>query len=156
MEWCDAQDLANASEERVADALAGRSFSVLVADDMPPIRADFTLTEHALSNLLLNAAVHTPQGTPVALRAGVCEDGRRVFFSVEDWGPGLPPGFDVQTMAKFSRGGATNPGGLGLGLSIVRGFMAAQGGEVTATPKEGRGALFTVYLPHSAPHPEET
>ena len=156
MEWCDAQDLVNASAEGVADAMADRPFAVAVADDMPPIRADFTLTEHALSNLLLNAAVHTPPGTPVVLKAGICEDGRRVFFSVEDWGPGLPPGFDVQALAKFSRGGTANPGGLGLGLSIVRGFMAAQGGEVTTTPKAGRGALFTVYLPHSAPHPEET
>jgi two-component system sensor histidine kinase KdpD len=49
---------------------------------------------------------------------------------------------------KFQRGDAARVGGLGLGLSIIRGFVSAQGGEVVAGENPGGGAVFTVYLPH--------
>jgi two-component system sensor histidine kinase KdpD len=52
---------------------------------------------------------------------------------------------------KFQRGDAARAGGLGLGLSIIRGFVAAQGGEVVAGENPGGGAVFTVYLPFT-PH----
>jgi two-component system sensor histidine kinase KdpD len=49
---------------------------------------------------------------------------------------------------KFQRGDAAHAGGLGLGLSIVRGFVVAQEGEIVAGDNPGGGAVFTVYLPH--------
>jgi two-component system sensor histidine kinase KdpD len=52
---------------------------------------------------------------------------------------------------KFQRGDAARAGGLGLGLSIIRGFVAAQGGEVVAGENPGGGAVFTVYLPFTPP-----
>ena len=52
---------------------------------------------------------------------------------------------------KFTRGDAARAGGLGLGLSIIRGFVVAQGGDVVAGENPGGGAVFTVYLPY-APH----
>ncbi len=154
MEWCDARDLVNAVVEGVSDALAGRAFTVTIPDDLPPVRADFALTEHALSNLLLNAAVHTPPRTPVSLSVGLDEGGRRVFFTVTDKGPGLPPRMRERLFQKFERGNSTRSGGLGLGLSIVRGFVTAQGGEIVARDNSDQGCSFTIYLPHSTPQPE--
>ncbi len=52
---------------------------------------------------------------------------------------------------KFQRGDAARAGGLGLGLSIIRGFVVAQGGEVVVGQNPGGGAVFTVYLPYT-PH----
>jgi two-component system sensor histidine kinase KdpD len=52
---------------------------------------------------------------------------------------------------KFQRGDAARAGGLGLGLSIIRGFVVAQGGEIVAGENPGGGAVFTVYLPYSPP-----
>ena len=46
---------------------------------------------------------------------------------------------------------AARAGGLGLGLSIIRGFVTAQGGEIVVGENPGGGAVFTVYLPHT-PH----
>ena len=43
---------------------------------------------------------------------------------------------------KFQRGDAARAGGLGLGLSIIRGFVAAQGGEVVAGENPGGGRRF--------------
>jgi two-component system sensor histidine kinase KdpD len=107
--------------------------------------------EQVLANLLLNAALHTPGGTPIFLAAGVDGARSRVFFTVADRGPGLPPEMREHLFKKFQRGDAARAGGLGLGLSIIRGFVAAQGGDVVAGENPGGGAVFTVYLP-CTPH----
>lgn len=151
LDWCDARDLANATADSVRDALAAHPLEIIVPEDLPPVRADFALTEQALANLLLNAARHTPAGTPVTLTAGLERGGRRMFFAVADRGPGFSADKSEQLFRKFERGAAAHAGGLGLGLSIVRGFVAAQGGEAVAGANPGGGAVFTVYLPHAAP-----
>jgi len=154
VDWCDARDLVNAANDGVRDALTGHPLTVAVPEDLPPIRADFALTEHALANLLLNAALHTPAGTPIRISAGLSADGRQAFFTVADRGPGLPAPLRARLFQKFSRGETAGAGGLGLGLSIARGFLAAQGGEIIAGENPGGGATFSIYLPHSAPQPD--
>jgi two-component system, OmpR family, sensor histidine kinase KdpD len=154
LDWCDARDLINAASEGLRDALASHSFSVSVPEDMPPIRADFALTEHALANLLLNAALHTPPGTAIAASAGISPDGRQAYFTVADRGPGMPIELRARLFQKFTRGNAARAGGLGLGLSIARGFLAAQGGDLFVDENPGGGAVFTIYLHHSTPQPD--
>jgi two-component system, OmpR family, sensor histidine kinase KdpD len=151
LDWCDAGDIVNAAVEGTRDALAGHPLSVAVPDDMPPVRADFALTEHVLANLLLNAAIHTPPATPVFLTAGIEPGGRRMFFTVADHGPGFSPAVRDRLFKKFIQDDDTRTAGLGLGLSIVRGFVMAQGGEVVAGENPGGGAMITVYLPHPPP-----
>jgi two-component system sensor histidine kinase KdpD len=151
LDWCDAHDLVNAALDGVRDSLEGHPLEVVVPDDLPPVRADFALTEQALANLLLNAARHTPDGTPVFLTAGLERDGRRAFFTVADRGPGFPLAMRERLFKKFERGDAARAGGLGLGLSLVRGFVSAQGGEIVVGENPGGGAVFTIYLPHRAP-----
>ncbi|WP_218938694.1 sensor histidine kinase [Oleiharenicola lentus] len=151
LDWCDARDLVNAAVDGVRDSLAVHPLEIVVPEDLPPLRMDFALTEQALANLLLNAARHTPDGTPVFLTAGLERDGRRVFFTVADRGPGFPLAMRERLFKKFERGDAARAGGLGLGLSLVRGFVTAQGGEVMVGENPGGGAVFTIYLPHTAP-----
>ena len=151
LDWCDARDIVNAAVDGVRDALAGHPLEVILPEDLPPVRLDFALTEQALANLLLNATLHTPAGTPVFLAAGLERGGQRVFFTVADQGPGFPAAMAERLFKKFTRGDAARAGGLGLGLSIVRGFVSAQGGEVVVGENPGGGAVFTIYLPHRAP-----
>jgi two-component system sensor histidine kinase KdpD len=151
LDWCDAHDLVNAAIEGTRDALAGHPLETVVPDDMPPVRADFALMEQSLANLLLNASRHTPDGTPVFLTAGVERGGQRIFFTVADQGPGFPLEMRERLFKKFERGDAARAGGLGLGLSIVRGFVVAQGGEIMVGANPGGGAVFTVYLPNTPP-----
>jgi len=151
LDWCDARDLVNAALEGVRDALAGHPLEVVLPEDMPPVRADFALTEQALANLLLNASRHTPAGTAVFLTAGIERSGTRAFFTVADRGPGFPLGMRERLFKKFERGDAAKAGGLGLGLSIVRGFIVAQGGDIVVGENPGGGAVFTIYLPHRPP-----
>ena len=151
LDWCDPQDLVNAAVSAAADTLSGRALEIVVPERMPFVRADFALTEQVLVNLLLNAALHTPPNTPVSITAGIEPGGQRALFSVGDRGPGFPPDLREELFKKFARGHAAAPGGLGLGLSIVRGFIAAQGGEVSLGDNPGGGAKITLYLPHFAP-----
>ena len=106
--------------------------------------------EQVIANLLLNAALHTPQGTPIFLAAGIDRSKSRIFFTVADRGPGLPAAMRERLFQKFQRGDAARAGGLGLGLSIIRGFVTAQGGDVVAGENPGGGAVLTVYLPYKA------
>ena len=153
LDWCDPHDLVNAAADSVRDSLSGHPFDTSIPDEMPLFRADFALMEQVIANLLLNAAFHTPEGTPIFLAAGVEEAKQRVYFTVADRGPGLPEAMKDRLFKKFQRGDEARAGGLGLGLSIIRGFVVAQGGEVVAGQNPGGGAVFTVYLPY-APHGE--
>lgn len=150
LDWCDPHDLVNAARDGVQDSLDGHPLEVSVPADMPLFRADFALMEQVIANLLLNAALHTPPGTPIFLAAGVDGARQKVFITVADRGPGLPPTMHDRLFKKFQRGDAARAGGLGLGLSIIRGFVVAQGGDVVAGENPGGGAVFTVYLPFSA------
>lgn len=153
LDWCDARDLIHAARRAVGPALDGRPFQLFLPDDLPLVRADAPLMEQALSNLLLNAALHTPPGSPITVAAGLDSSGpaARFVFTISDRGPGLPPEVRGRLFQKFQRGPAARAGGLGLGLSIVRGFMNAQGGDVSAGDASGGGARFTLTLPHFSP-----
>ena len=152
-DWCDARDLVNAALAGVGEALAANPVEVAIPEELEPVWADFALTEQVLANLLLNAAVHTPAGTPIFVTAGIEGGGKRVFLLVADRGPGFPPSLKSRLFKKFERGDAARAGGLGLGLSIVRGFVAAQQGEIVLGENPGGGSVFTVYLPRRTPQP---
>lgn len=151
LDWCDARDIVNAARRAVGQTLEGRPFKTEIPATMPLFRADPAMMEQAVSNLLINAVRHTPEGTPILVRTGIELRSDWIFLTVADRGPGLPPELRDSIFQKFKRGKNAHAGGLGLGLSIVRGFAIAQGGTVVARPNPGGGACFTIYLPYG-PH----
>lgn len=152
LDWCDAGDLINSSFDAVRDSLIEHRVEISLPPDLPPVRLDFQLTEQAVANLLLNVARHTPTGTQVFVTAGLSMPGPRFYLTVADNGPGLPDSLKDRLFQKFARGDASRAGSMGLGLSIVRGFIVAQGGEVVVGGQPEHGAVFTIYLPQ----PEKT
>jgi two-component system, OmpR family, sensor histidine kinase KdpD len=155
MEWCDPADIVNDALDNVRDAFEGRELKIDLPGNLPPVRADHALTEQALSNLLINAAQHTPEGTPVTVTAAVSAEGDYVVFSVADRGPGIPDGQKERVFQKFVRGDAAKSGGVGLGLSIVRGFVQAQGGSVQVSDNPGGGTVFRINLKLDKTIPEK-
>jgi len=149
LDWCDAHDLIAVARRHVNEALEGRTVRLDLPADLPLFRGDAPLLEQVLANLMLNAARHTPPGCFIRVAAGVVRG--RLFISVADNGPGLPPEIVADPFQRFRRGPNARTGGLGLGLSIVRGFVVAQGGEVTAANSPEGGACFTVCLPLTSP-----
>ena len=129
--------------------------ALVVPGDEPRLR-------QVAGNLLANARIHTPEGTPVHVR--VRDSDGQAVLEVADEGPGLPPGDEGRVFERFYRADAARTrispgangaaGGTGLGLSIVAAIVAAHGGTVQAgSPPSGRGAYFMVALPMTPPPP---
>jgi K+-sensing histidine kinase KdpD len=149
LDWCDGHDLAAAARRAVESRLEGHVLTLEFPPDFPIFLADAGLMEQAIAHLILNAAVHTPASTRIRVTAGTSEDSKDIFIAVADDGPGISAELRERIFEKFSRGHGARAGGLGLGLSIVRGFMLAQGGKVSVeSPPEG-GTRFTLSLPYS-------
>ena len=73
-------------------------------------------------------------------------------LTVEDDGPGLPPGDPELLFAKFQRGRRESEvPGAGLGLAICRAAIEAHGGRISASPRPGGGARFEMTLPAREP-----
>jgi len=122
-----------------------RSISLAVAAPVL-VDGDAARLRQIFDNLLRNAVVHTPHGTPVKVSAR--STGRRVIVTVADEGPGLEPEQAQRLFDRFYRGSEARTGeGTGLGLSIVAALAAAHGGEATVTSSPGQGTVFTVDLP---------
>jgi two-component system, OmpR family, sensor histidine kinase KdpD len=151
LDWCDPRDLVNAAIKGSEDVLKHHPYEIHLPDDLPPILADFTLTEQAIGNLIVNSALHTPAGTHIYVTAGIDRDATRAFFTIADDGPGFPQEMKDRLFKKFARGDAAKAGGLGLGLSIVRGFILAQGGDIAIGENPNGGAITTLFLPFQAP-----
>jgi two-component system OmpR family sensor kinase len=101
-------------------------------------------------NLIENALIHTPAGTPVTV--SVRQEGADAVLEVADRGPGVPHELRERVFERFARGSgdAAPSGGSGLGLAIVRAVTAAHGGHVEIRDAEGGGARFVVTLPAEA------
>lgn len=135
----------DASEAARLDAKArGCPFAVAVVDPLLALDADRELLLAALANLLHNAFKFTHHHTEVTLNAYAA--GERILIDVSDNCGGLPPGNAEKMFAPFMQGG-NDKSGLGLGLSIARQSVIADGGELTVKDIPGVGCTFTISLP---------
>jgi two-component system OmpR family sensor kinase len=101
-----------------------------------------------VDNLLTNARVHTPAGTPVDVRLAAEEEG--VVLEVADEGPGVPAEEADRIFERFyrtDRSRARSQGGAGLGLAIVRSVLELHGGAVSYRARQTGGSVFRVVLP---------
>ncbi len=151
LDWCDVGDLIHVTVRSLERELAGRDVKIEVAEKMPLARLDFTLMQQALANLLLNASVHTPAGTPILIQAR--QEPERLVLNVLDQGPGLPPDLLTRVFDKFVRAPNAPAGGSGLGLAIVKGFVEAHGGRISAANRPAGGAMFTMKIPQTEKPP---
>jgi K+-sensing histidine kinase KdpD len=120
-----------------------------VEPDLPTLSVDSRAIVEAVYNLLDNAAKYSPTGTDIHISATRKDD--RVRFSIEDEGPGIPESERESVFERFYRSEKPNgrPGGLGMGLAIVRGIIEAHGGQIWVESGR-RGARFVFELPITA------
>jgi two-component system sensor histidine kinase KdpD len=144
-EWCDVRELLQSATEIERESISGRDIRLDVPENIPLALVDHTLIEQAVAKLLANAGSHTPSRLPIEIDAEY-KDGQLVI-SVSDRGPGFPMESVERVFEKFYQGDGRKTGGLGLGLSIARGFVEAHGGKLTAENRDGGGARFIIRLP---------
>jgi signal transduction histidine kinase len=105
-------------------------------------------------NLLGNAIKYTPEGGSIWVK--VVQEGADIVFRVEDTGIGIAPEMLPRIFELFTQERAASdlvPGGLGVGLAMVREIAELHGGTVQArSAGEGKGSEFTVRLPAIAPN----
>ena len=123
------------------------SISVECPGDLK-IKADFTLLQIAVSNLIGNAVKYGGDGVAVAISAKRDAAGR-IVVSVSDTGPGIAPENLPRLFERFYRvdkGRSRAQGGTGLGLAIVKHVAALHGGDVFVRSAVGKGTEFSIVL----------
>jgi PAS domain S-box-containing protein len=125
------------------------SIKVSLPERSIPLHADPVRLEQVFSNLISNAAKYTPPGGHIRITGE--RRGDIVAISVKDDGIGISPEMLPRLFQIFSQGERaleSSQGGLGVGLSLVRGLLELHGGRVEAKSDGiGKGSEFTVHLP---------
>jgi two-component system sensor histidine kinase KdpD len=120
--------------------------AVDVPDDLPLVQADPGLLERVLANLLDNAVRHDETGGPIEVSATA--GGMSARLKVVDHGPGVPEEQRERLFEAFQRlDEQATPKGVGLGLTVARGFMDAMGGVLIADGSSGGGLTMRLRLP---------
>jgi PAS domain S-box-containing protein len=135
-------------DHRAAIAAAGLSLEVSLPAEPALVVVDRVRITQAIGNLLDNARKFTHRGGRVGVRLEIADREARVV--VADTGIGLDPAMLSQLFTPFAQGGRgldRSQGGLGLGLSLVKGLVELQGGHVEAhSAGPDRGAEFRLVL----------
>ncbi|WP_322014526.1 DUF4118 domain-containing protein [Paraburkholderia sp. J12] len=160
-QWTLLEETVGAALAACRRVLARHPVQVKLEEGLPLLHLDAVLMERLFSNLLENAAKYTPSDAPLVIGARRVEMGGNPFVrvTIDDRGPGLPPGMGERVFEKFTRGEkeSAKPG-IGLGLAICRAIVEAHGGTIGAgnrVDNEGQveGASFWFALPVEAPPP---
>lgn len=148
---------------RIAAEAADRSvrWEVTTTPEDLRVPADPERLHQVLTNLLNNAARHSPAGGAVRVRASYAAATDQVVIDVSDQGHGIEPADRERIFGRFQRGnapsrtGATSTGGTGLGLAIARWAVTLHGGTI-AVVDSPQGATLEVRLPAHRPASERT
>lgn len=144
-DWCDVVELVYEVVKRVEENAANRKINISMNQNIPLCRLDKGMLEQVLYNLLNNAAIHTDPESSIDIFATCHADLLEII--IEDGGTKFKKGDMKDVFHKFSREKNPKTSGSGLGLSIVKGFTEALGGNVELRKGRLGGASFTITFP---------
>jgi signal transduction histidine kinase len=142
---CDLNEVVRQAETILKSHPLGKKTDLKFAlqKNLPPVLGDSNQLCQAVLNLALNAMQAGGEGE-VGVATGVNSGGKRVFISVSDRGPGIPPENLDKVFTPFF---TTKPDGIGLGLGIVERIASVHKGEVKIESEVGRGTVASLLLP---------
>jgi len=144
-DWCDVNELVHKVIERNKTDAQNHTILFNHNHGLPLLKTDRGLLEQVLHNLIHNALLYTPQKSTIWIEAGPAGQGYR--FIVSDNGRGFTDKEIESVFDKFYRLPHSETGGIGLGLSLVKGFTEALGGTITLTSPKSGGAEFAIKIP---------
>ena len=162
MDRVDVKEVVRSAVEMVRPQMESKQHALQVelgAQDAP-VLADAVRLIQVIANLLNNSVKYTPAGGQIHVE--LRSNRKEVLVLVRDNGIGIAPDALDQVFDMFSQAGRTSSeaqGGLGIGLTLVKGLVRLHGGNVRAlSDGEGRGSEFTITLPraHDAVQPLPT
>jgi two-component system, OmpR family, sensor histidine kinase KdpD len=143
--WVHPAEIFEAARDQVEHSLRRHGVQLVSAPDAL-VRVDPRLTASALAHLLENAAQYSPPGSSIDVRMSISPEG--FLVAVHDRGPGIAAADLPHLFDRFYRGSASRQrvSGTGMGLSIARGLLAAQGGRIWGDNCADGGAEFTMLV----------
>jgi two-component system, OmpR family, sensor histidine kinase KdpD len=122
------------------------TIELMLAPELPEVPADPVQLDQVLTNLLENAAVHSPKGGTIRLHVSPTTGTVRIRIS--DEGPGIPREEREKVFDAFYRGRESpESAGSGLGLAIARAIVTAHGGRIWIEETMGGGTAIVIDLP---------
>lgn len=149
MNWCDINDLINSAVSRLKEDIEYQNIEIKTNTENSIIWLDFGLIEQALYNVIHNAIVHTSSKTKIVITAEYIKG--IMIINVADNGEGFINEGKDKPFEKFYRSPKLKAGGLGLGLSIVKGFVSAHNGIVEIYNNIPTGTVVSIRIPSNTP-----
>lgn len=144
-DWCDVNELIHTVINNLESELEKHSVKVQIPEKFPLVKIDFGLIEQAINNIIHNASVHTPEKTEIIINVSYQNGILEIIIS--DNGPGFAKESIDDIYDKFYRTKPKKVGGLGLGLSISKGFISSHKGTLEIKNQEPHGAIFIIKIP---------
>ena len=143
------------TEQHELSALVLEALEEVDADQHPvevdaepcDVKVEEVTIRRVVANLVRNATIHTPPGTPIRVELRRADDAARI--AVIDRGPGVPDELKARIFDRFEQGTSvpSHKPGTGIGLALVKGFVELHGGQAWVQDTPGGGATFVVELP---------
>ncbi len=132
--------------------MVGLRLETSVSRDLPLVRGNLGNLQQVFTNLLQNAIQATPQGGKIAMHVARSQVQGYISFTVEDTGSGIPADIQHKIFEPFFSTKEVGKG-TGLGLAVSYSIIKRHGGRLEVFSEAGRGARFTVLLPHVSETP---
>ena len=153
-DWEDPGELVLGAVRRLHGQAGNHEIQTTVDENLPTVCVDPVHLEHAVTNLIENALKYSPAEEPVVVRVRRQDNAQGgIEIAVSDNGPGIPAVEQDRIFDKFYRiaGTGRRTAGTGMGLSIVKGLVEANGGQIAVHSTGQHGSTFTIILPTSSP-----
>lgn len=145
LDWCDMNELIFSIIKNVEPDSVHHRIEFKSKENFPLCKTDRGFLEQMVSNLLYNAINHTPPNSLVTIE--IDHQKGILTLTIADNGLGFPEAEMDLVFDKFYRLSHSKTGGIGLGLSIVKGFTESLNGKIKLENKRNGGAKFTIELP---------
>lgn len=144
-DWCDIEEFIYEVVRRIEENANNRTIGININSNIPLCYLDKGMLDQVVYNLLNNAVIHTGSETNIDISASCYADLLEII--IEDDGKGFSDAEMKDAFHKFARGRDQRTKGSGLGLSIVKGFTEALGGNVELRKSDTGGAKFIITIP---------
>ena len=145
LDWCDMHELIFSIIHNSSEDAKEHRIYFEPKENLPLFKTDRDFVEQIVHNVIINALHHTPKNSFIKIEVENVDDGCQITIS--DNGIGFPEKEIDQVFDKFYRLSRTATGGIGLGLSIAKGFTEALNGKIHLENVNTGGAKFTIRIP---------